>query len=240
MTDQVQNPAPSTTPAETATPAAPAASLEQIASEFTVDDHAANFSARPQPSAPPQPSYQPPPQSVAPIIPDPITDQDGYRRYMTQQALVQGELHGTLRTMQQRIEVFERRDQEAEVRADIKQAVSKVNEKLKVDPMMAEVALEVMYREDVNFQRIWDNRHKNPAAYQRALGVVADKLAPKFAVRQDPQLTENQRAAQTSQRTMASTAKQDYDPRMKGLYEPESQGEFEQAWEAFKHGMTPS
>jgi hypothetical protein len=216
--------APENTPAETTPPE----SLENIAKEFSVEDQVNQFTA--QPAAP-----QPPAQ--APSIPDPIIDADGYRAYMARQAGATEQLTNLIGTISQRIDNFERGQQQQRIEADLKLAVSKVNEVLKVDPLLAEIALEKMYRTDANFQKIWDNRAKNPGAYEKALGLVAQKLAPTFAVRQDPQLTENQRAAQASTKTMASTAKHDFDPRFKPLYEPESQAEFDQAWDAFKRGL---
>lgn len=241
---------PSKKPDESqAAPEATPPSLEQIASEFPVDEQATQFQANTQPAA--KPLYEPttptqvPPvtdqqaQQYAPTIPDPVLDAEGYRRYMHSQSVLASQIQGSLRTMEQRLANFEQTQQQSKVDADVNQAVLKVNEKLKVDPMLAEIALEKMYRSDASFAKIWDNRAKNPQAFEKALGIVADKLAPMFQVRQDPQLTENQRAAQASQRSMASTPTKEYDPRLKGLYEPESQGEFDQAWEAFKRGMSP-
>lgn len=232
MTTEDTTAAPSPAPAEPAAPETPSPSLEQIASEFSVDDQATNFTA--QPPAPSAPPLAPPP-----VVPDPITDGDAYRQYMAYQASVSDRLQGTLQAVNQRLESFERQQQQVKIDADITHAVTKVNEKLKADPELVEAMLNVQYQKDAAFKKIWNNRDKNPAAFERALSVIADKLAPRFQVRQDPQLTENQRAAKASTKTIASTAKSDYDPRYKGLYEPESQGEFEQAWEAMKRGMIP-
>jgi hypothetical protein len=127
---------------------------------------------------------------------------------------------------------------QSKVDADVARAVSKVNEKLKIDPLSAEIALEKVYRTDASFKRIWDNRDKNPQAFDKALGIVAQKLSSTFAVRQDPQLTENQRAATQSQRTMAATTKSDVPPGQEGLYS-DNPVEFERAWESFKRGMGP-
>lgn len=236
------NSVPSNTPAETAVSNDATPSLEQIASEFSVDDHATAFNATPTVSPAPSPTQsfvQPFQQQQAPSIPDPIVDQEGYRRYMQQQQAVQVQAISSLQTLEHRLAAYERSQQEAKVSADIESAVAKVNDKLKTDPLMAELALEKLYRTDKDFKRIWDNRAKNPQAFDKALGVVAQKLAPHFAVRQDPQLTENQRAAKLSQHSMASTAKQSFDPKHKGLYDPDNQAEFDNAWEAFKRGMAP-
>ena len=211
----------------------PPETLENIAKEFSVEDQANQFNAQPQAQAAPVAPARP---NVA-SAPDPITDPDGYRSYMAAQASASEQIANLLGTVHQRLEKFERSQMQQKVEADLKFAVSKVNEKLKVDPLLAEIALEKMYRTDENFKRIWDHRDKNPQAYQKALDVIAHKLAPTFAVRQDPQLTENQRAAQASTRTMATNKQVDYDPRHKGLYEPESQADFDAAWAAIKRGL---
>jgi hypothetical protein len=244
MSDPQTSATTSQAPSEPAASTTPTESLEQIAREINVDDQAANFQATPpsMPTAPMNYGYQPQasaPMNFQPTIPDPVVDAEGYRAYMLQQTSVQGQLRGSLQSLEQRLARYEEHVAQERVRTEINKAVSTVNEKLKVDPLMAEVALEVMHREDPNFARIWDNRQKNPKALERALAVVADKLAPRFSMRQDPQLIENQRAMTTSQRTMASTHRADFDPRYRALYEPESQADFDQAWESFKRGMGP-
>lgn len=164
-------------------------------------------------------------------------DPEGYKRFVAQQSLMSSQLQTSLSTLNQRLEAFERQQVQAKVDADIQRAVTKVNEKLKVDPMLCEIALDKMYRTDANFKRIWDNREKNPAAFEKALDIVSQKLSPMFQVRQDPQLTENQRAAQASQRTMASTQKSDVPSGQEALYNASNAADFDKAWEAFKRGM---
>lgn len=209
-------------------------SLEDIAKEFGVEDQANRFTAEP-------PKTQQTQQvAAAPLqAPDPVTDPEAYRNFMGQQATIAQQVQQGLSTIAERITNFERAQVQQKVNADLKAAVAKVNETLKVDPMMAEIALEKMYRTDASFQKIWDHRDRNPAAFDKALGLIANKLAPMFAVKQDPQLTENRRAAQASTRTNASTAKQDYDPSLKRLYEPDSQADFDMAWERMKRGLAP-
>jgi hypothetical protein len=173
-------------------------SLETIAKEIPVDEQAQQFTARPQ--SQPQ-TYQP----QQPYIPDPITDQDGYRNFIAQQIANTTAVDSTLRELQGEIRSFKESQEKARLDQDVNGAVDRVNSKLKVDPMLAEIALEKVYRTDANFKKIWDNRHKNPQALEKALDVVANQLAPKFSVRQDPQLAENVRAARQSQSTMATT-----------------------------------
>ena len=58
-----------------------------------------------------------------------------------------------------------------------------------------EIALGLKARRDPKFMSIYQNRHKNPAAWNAALGAVAGEIKSKVQFRQDSQLTENVIAA---------------------------------------------
>ena len=221
MTEQTAAPSPA--PAETVnTPS----DLGDIAKEFNVEEQANQFTARPAQA--PQP-----PVPQAPIhVPDPVVDQEGYRAYVNQQAQQSQRLEGTLRELDTRLKTWEQTIQQQKVEADVDAAVKIVNQKLKVDPLLAEIALEKMYRSDKNFKHIWDNRDRNRPAFEKALNVAADKLSPMFSVRQDPQLAENVRSAKSSQQTMATTKQADENDEWGNL----SPREFAEKWERTKRG----
>lgn len=193
-----KTPAPSPAPAETVNTPSPDDSLKAIASEFTVEEQARQFTATPQPVQQPAPQ----PQVYAP---DPVTDTEGYKTWIAQQAQSQQQMMNALSQVSTEVQSFKQMQMQQKVNADVDRAVSIVNQKLKVDPDYAEALLNVEYSKNPSFKRIFDNREKNPYAYEKALGVLADKLYSKVQVRQDPQLAENIRAAQSSQRTMATT-----------------------------------
>jgi hypothetical protein len=220
MTDPNQQ---SNTPAEN-TPA-PQPSLEDISKEFSVEEQTRSFTAQPQPPQPYQ--YAPPPQ-----VPDPVINPDAFLQYAWQQNPAVPQLTNQLQQVSAKLQAFEHQQAQAKLEADVNRAVSKVNEKLKVDPLLAEAALEAEYRRNPTFKHIWDNRDRNPAAFDRALEVMGNQLSTRFAVRTDPQLLENQRAAVSSQRTMATNPQSN--PAMDALKMP--QGEFEAWWEATKRG----
>ncbi len=201
--------------------------LEDIAKEFSVDEQITNFTAQPNQQV--QQPYQPP-SDPGQYVPDPVTDPEGYNRYTQQQQVVTNQVQGTLRELNNRINQFEQQTELAKVDADVQKAVVHVNQKLGVDPELAEIALEKAYRNDPSFQRIWNNRDKNPAAFKKALDVVADKYQTLFNIQTDPQLVENQRAAKASQKTMATTAKEHADDKWENL----SDAEFEQQWSAVR------
>lgn len=190
-----ETPAPSPAPAETVSTPSPDDSLKAIASEFTVEEQARQFTA-----TPPAPQVQP--QVYAP---DPVTDSEGYKTWIAQQAQAQQQMMNALSQVSTEVQSFKQMQMQQKVNADVDRAVSIVNQKLKVDPDYAEALLNVEYSKNPSFKRIFDNREKNPLAYEKALNVLSDKLYSKVQVRQDPQLAENIRAAQSSQRTMATT-----------------------------------
>src|SRR3972149_6544994 len=153
----------------------------------------------------PQPTYQPSYPAQPPFTaPDPVTSPDQWNQY------------------------------QARLDTEVNKAVAKVNDKLKVDPLYAEIALEKRYRDDPIFKRIWDNRQVNPKALEEALEVVSNELQGVFSVRQDPQLTENLRAAKQSQRTMSTTQK----PSGEGEDAMKmGDGDFDRWWSQKKRGL---
>lgn len=81
--------------------------------------------------------------------------------------------------------------------------------------------------EDQRLRAMWDKRKSNPQAWNKALKILAGEVKKEFAV-PNPQLEENQRAMEESQRTQSTTAppatsKEDEVLRM-------SQAEFSQFW----------
>ena len=192
----------SETPAETQ--ATETETLDDIAGGFNVEEQTSQFQAQPAQSAP---SYQPPVNDDG--IPDPISNPDGYEVYMGQQAQGIGKLEALVGEMNTKIQGYEQQMTQQKVDADVEKAVSVINDKLGVEPEMAEVAMEIEYRNNPAFKKIWDNRQQNPAAFNKALGVIGDKWAGKFVNQADPQLAENVRAAKTSQQTMATAPKDD-------------------------------
>jgi len=198
-----QNSVPSQEPAETtATPTptpstSPDDALRNIASEFSVEEQVKSFTATPSPVTVHQPQQF--------YAPDPVTDPEGHKRYMTEQFNAGTQLRSTLDTVLNEVNNFKQTFQQQKVNADVDRAVQVVNAKVKGDPELVEAMLNIEYTKNPTFKKIFDNRDRNPFAYEKALGIIADKFVPKFQIRQDPQIAENVRAAQSSQRTMATT-----------------------------------
>ena len=197
-----------TQPNDTAAPqAAPAAApeptgLDKVYSDFKIEADAASF--HPQPNEPAQPVAQPVPQQPAPFkVPDPFDP--GFAEYQARMA--QGVSALTQRTTEalQKLNAIEQRAQRAAVEADIKSAVGKIAEKSGIDPEIAEVAFEAQARKDPRLLAIWNNRARNPKALDAAISALSGEFAQRYAVKQDPQLVENQRAVAASRNQMATT-----------------------------------
>jgi len=189
--------------------------LETISQEFNVEEQVNNFQAQPEQAQ--QQNWSP----------DPISDPDAFNQYNRQQADSLNALNTTVENLASQVKGYEDQAAQQKADADVSSAVAKVNEKLGVDPDMAEVALRMEYDKNPAFKKIWDNRGQNKAAFDKALDVVADKYSSKFAIKQDSQLTENQLAAKKSLQTMAKTSQSDTNSEWDGL----SQADFDAKWQ---------
>ena len=230
-TQQSETPVENVVTETPAPEAAPTQTLEDVYKQFNVDDEAQQFTAQPvqnTPSQNPAPVYQPAYQPQT-VIPDPISDPDGYRQFMLASQQQNSALGQTINQLTGKLSQMEKERQQQQIDADIGKAVAKVNSKVKADPLMVELALEKKAREDGRFMKIWHNRQKNPKAYDAALEAISNELQGKFTVRTDPQLTENQRALKASQRGMASS-NQSKDDGWDNL----SDAEFDQKWSEAK------
>lgn len=229
MTDQ--NTAPSAAPAEpVATPSpSPDDALRSIASELNVEEQAKTFTATPQTTQPLQVPQYPFQQSYTP---DPVTDQDGYKAWVTAQNQTAQHVLSTLQNVQTEVNSFRQIQQQQRVNADVDRAVEFVNSTVKVNPKLLEARLNLEYSENPSFRKIFDNRDKNQAAYQKALGVVRDKIASEFQVRTDPQLVENVRAARSSQQTMATTKQMSQNEEVGNMNDLE----FQKWWQSQRQG----
>jgi hypothetical protein len=173
--------------------------LEDIAKGIPLEEQIKNFTAAPQPVL--QTPYIQPQQ---PVIPDPISDQEGYRRWANDQMLASRAMQSSLQELSGKVRTYEQQQQQQRLDAEVDSVVSKVNSNLKLDPDLVEAALNVRYKKDPAFKHIWDNRQRFPGALDNALKVVTNDLKAKYAVRQDPQIAENIRAAKNSMQSGAT------------------------------------
>lgn len=202
--------------------------LEQVYTEFKVDDVAQSFQPQAQPSQQPRQEPQP---SLSEHIPDPVMDAQGFKAWQSTQNKDIRQALSSLHAHQQALAVAEIRRQEE---ADIKTAVSTVKEKVggDIDDDFIEIALGQKARKDAKFNAIWMNRHKNPQAFRAALNAVGNEFKGKFQYRQDPQLTENARAAkQSTQSSLTTKEDPTGNPLEQRLAAAKSPQEFERIWQ---------
>lgn len=190
---------PAQTQTQTQSTETTASPLEKVYSEFKIEDQAATF--QPEPRTPAQPA----PQAPSFKAPDPFDPNFGQWQGAVSQTVTS--LNQAVAQTANKLSQIEREIVQRKVEADIKQAAGVVSESAGIDPDMAEVHLEVTARKDPKFKSIWDNRDRNPKAFQAAIKAVAELAKEKYTVRQDPQLAENQRAMKVSQQQMATTTK---------------------------------
>lgn len=203
------------------TTAPPQPTLEDVYREYNVEGVAQQF----QPATAPQ---APQPESVN--TPDPVTDPDGYRRFQLDQVHRQHALQQSLQQHGSIVQALYADHIRRQLETDVKRAVDYIKPKFGdgVDGELLEVALDNEARRDPRFHQLWENRGKNPAAWQKALDGFAGKYASKFAMRSDPQLAENQRAVRASQEAHASTRAAPATDEWDNL----SPSEFEARWRA--------
>lgn len=192
--------------------------LEDVYREYNVEGVARQFNAA---TAPKAPQADPVPQDA----PDPVTDPDGYRRFQLDQV---HRTHSIQKSLQEHGDIVQKLyadHVQKQVETDINRAVDYLKPKFGdgVDNELLEIALDREARKDPRFMQLWENRAKNPAAWQKALDGFAGKYAGKFSVRPDPQLAENQRAARASQGNPTRRAPTDE-------WDNLSPGEFEAKW----------
>lgn len=192
------SPAPAATPAASPEPKG----LEKVYKDFGVEAEAASF--KPENQAPQAPAPQP--QTPAPQKFDPFDPSFPQHMQAVSQAAAQAQ--SALSQLQGQHTALQRQLHSQRVEADLKQAVGVVAEKSGLDPDIAEVALEARARKDPRFLQIWNNRAQNPKAFQAALDAFSGEAKERFAVKQDPQLVENQRAVRASQQQMATTTRE--------------------------------
>jgi hypothetical protein len=122
-------------------------------------------------------------------------------------------------------------------RADIEKAVGAINEVVKhPKSKVIEAALDGMVREDPRLKAIWNNRGKNPRAWNNALKIVTKSIAEDFSVKVDPNLVAAQRARKDAQRQMATTSTQDEGNPLEERMGKAQGLDFETEWERLVRG----
>lgn len=188
---------------------------QQPAAEPTLDDvyKSVQFDQPQVPAqqpAAPLPIVQQPHQPAAPSsVPDPY-DSEAFKAYMARQGAETSELKQALSNTVGFLTGLQRQEAIKAMDADIQAAVKVVGEVAGIDkPKVVEAWLDGKAREDARFKQLWDNRSKNPAAWNNALKAVAREMQKDFSVQVDPKLAAAQQVRRISQSQMATTQQDD-------------------------------
>ena len=87
--------------------------------------------------------------------------------------------------------------------------------------------------EDERLRKLWENRAENPKTWESALGILAEEAKSAFVVT-DPQLEENQRAMDESQRSRSAVAPETPSKTDELMKMPD--GQFQQVWQQILRG----
>ena len=203
----------------------------------TLDDVISEFNVQPASTPETRNNVQEykPAQPAAPRI-DPY-DEDSLNKWAIDTYQSQSALQQQVQELNAKLTQREQAEIQAKVDADIKRAVDKITESVDgIDPLMAELYLNKRAEEKPEFKAIWDNRHKNPAAYEAALDAISNELDGKFK-RVDTQIAENHRAAKQSQQSNNAPATQTYNNSYEErLANAKSPNEWRAEWERIKNG----
>ena len=204
------------------------ASLDDVIAEYNVQPAAA-----PAATQPATVSNEP----VTPLSVDPL-DPNQFNNYVNQVNSGQSVLNTQLKEVRSELTELRQERAQLQIEADITQAVGTINEGLDLDPKLVRVHLELTAQEKPGFREIFERRNENPAAYNKALAAVSKEMGNTYSVKQDPELTANQKAIQQSQQSRASNATPDGsgDPRQDALEGAKTQAEFDRAWGKILHG----
>lgn len=208
--------------------------------EPTLDDVIAEY--QPTPSAPSQPSQQAPAQPTpsaetpsAPEVPDPY-DENQFKSWAQKVSEQDSALHSEVQTLKSELSQWREQEQQRRVEADIKATVEELNSDLNADPDFVEASLEMMARKKPGFQQIWNNRHANPQAWEKAKRAAKSEIQRTLSVKTDPNLVESQQAVEASQRHDAAGSRTSQNPTEERLASATSQAEFDRIWQEIRSG----
>jgi len=198
--------------------------LDSVYQKYNVEAEAQNFAPQREQPAPKQKVETP---DVA--VPDPVLDQAGFKQWAGNQNQF---LQTTLQSLQGELTQMRVDRVKSREEADIKSAVSVFKSVTgdEIDDDMAEVALGQKARKDPRFLSVYNNRSKNPNAWNAAVKAYANEFKGKASFKIDPQIAENQRAAKQSIQGSQSKQADDTENPMEAQLKGKVGREFDNAW----------
>jgi len=198
--------------------------LDSVYQKYNVEAEAQTFN----PQREQKQTTQPVKQAEVPV-PDPVLDQNGFKQWAgNQNQFVQT----ALQSLQGELTQYRVEREAARTEADIKHAVQQFKNVTgeEIDDDMAEVALGQKARKDPRFLSVYNNRSKNPNAWNAAVKAYANEFKGKASFKIDPQIAENQRAAKQSIQGSQSKQADDTENPMEAQLKGKVGREFDNAW----------
>ena len=169
-------------------------------------------------------------------IPDPY-DTENFKAFLARQAAGTTELQKAVGEVAKFLTAQQQEKAFAQTKADIDKSVQAIDEVVQIGkPKVIEAYLDGMVREDPRMKALWENRTKNPAAWQNACKVAAKKMAEEFSVKVDPDLQKAQRARKDAQKQMATTADDKKTNPLEDRLGAAQGADFARSWEALVSG----
>lgn len=228
----------SNAPAPSTTEAPKQETLDDVYKTYKVEEMAQEFKATPKQEVRNEQRSE---QREEPTInvPDPVLDQAGYKTFMERTFKDSLNTKQALHKLESQLKERDRAAIQEREEADIRKAVSKVNEHLgesKLPDDFVEVALGVEAKRDPRFFTLWNNRTTKPEAFNAAVKAFAGKLGKTYSLRADPQIAENQRALREATSTKATTAPE---PSQEDKLAKLQGADFARAMNKIKQGQSP-
>lgn len=168
-------------------------------------------------------------------VPDPY-DTEAFKAFIARQAAGTTELHKAVEGVTKFLTAQQQATVLAQRQADIEKSVQAIEEVVQTGkPKLVEAYLDGMVREDSRMRALWENRAKNPAAWQNACKIAAKKMADDFSLKVDPDLQKAQRARKEAQKQMATTVDKDTNPLEDRLGAAQG-AEFDREWSVLISG----
>ena len=177
-------------------------------------------------------NFQPPAQTTEPVrtetLPDPVTDPDDHVKAVNQR----------LQSLQQEI-TQDRQERQAERQQaqaqaderDFRDAVSKLAEKAGVPEHQRELAEGFLLQKASKSEALkglWNARGDNPQGFAKALDALVNPLRDALAIKEDSQVTENQRALDDALKSQTTSEPPESKP--EDDWKDLDDGQFERRW----------
>lgn len=169
-------------------------------------------------------------------VPDPY-DTERFKDWAARQAAGTDALGKAFHEVRQFLTAQQQKAQLEALKADVEKSVKAIDEIAQIGkPTVVEAYLDGMVRQDPRMKALWDNRGKNPAAWNNALKVVAKKMSEEFSVKVDPELQKAQRARKEAQKQMATTADDETTNQDEDRLGKAQGADFSREWESYIRG----